>query len=267
MDQKPYRNVLSNAQAGLKAGISQIRSSIPHAAETGRLIEQLIRSELKKVLPKKIAVADGFVVDAEGRTSRQMDIILYDKLNTPRIFSSDGAQMFPVETTYAAGEIKTKLDGTSLRDAFEKCLSYKSLVRKSYFHPKGDIQDTIRLFGREQQSWQSIFFCIAVESITEAILLEKYKSICLNMQLSYDNRIDAIMSLDGTCVINAVMNIINGKPQNSSISLIPENENQFSAYAANEPWALFIHLLMIYMVQAPPVTVNMLAYDDGTTPF
>ena len=264
MNKKPYRNVLLNAQAGLKAGIDQIRSSIPHAAETGRLVEQLIRSELKKVLPEKIAVADGFVVDAEGRASRQMDIILYDKLNTPRIFSSDGAQMFPVETTYAAGEIKTKLDRTSLRDAFEKCSSYKSLVRKAYFEPNRPIQTKFCLFGREQENWQSIFFCIAVESILEPTLMEQYIRIFQAMELGYDKRIDTIMSLDGRCILNSTKQVINNKPQNMSISLIPDKENQFSAYPAKEPWSLFIHLLMIYMVQVPQVIVNMLAYDDGT---
>ena len=58
--------------------------------------------------------------------------------------------------------------------------------------------------------------------------------------------------------------MIGGQPQGESISLIPENEGQFCVYSAKEPWTLFIHLLMVYMVQAPPVTVNMLKYDDGS---
>ena len=263
MNKTPYRNVLSTAQVSLNAGINQIRSSIPHAAETGRLIEQLIRSELKKVLPEKIAVAEGFVVDASGHASKQMDIILYDKLNTPRIFSSDGAQMFPVEATYAAGEIKTKIDGSTLRNTFEKCLSYKSLIRKAYFKRQSPIQQTFHLFGKEQENWQSIFFCIAVESVSEDTLSSQYKKICEDMALSYDKRIDSAIALDGKCILSSKTPPINGIPQDRSIDLIPNQGNHFVVYPSEEPWALFIQLLMVYMVQAPQVIVRMLDYDSG----
>lgn len=260
MNKKPYRPVLSTAQASLKAGIEQIRSSIPHAGETGTLIEKLIRSELQKVLPEKVAVADGFVVDADGRASKQMDIILYDKLNTPRIFSSDGAQMFPVETTYAAGEIKTRLDTSTLRDTYEKCSSYKSLVRKAYFGPN---QPRFFLFGKCYENWQSIFFCIAVESISAESLRDKSAEIVKEKNLAYNNRVDTICSLDGNFLLNLTKPPNAGVPQDQSIDLLPDPTNRFGAYSAREPWALFIFLLMKYMVQAPQVTVNMLPYDNG----
>ena len=263
MNKKPYRNVLSTSQASLKAGIEQIRSSIPHAGEIGTLIERLIRSELQKVLPEKVAVADGFVVDADGRASKQMDIILYDKLNTPRIFSSDGAQMFPVETTYAAGEIKTKLDSNTLRDTFEKCSSYKSLIRKAYFEQDNPIQPIFSLFGKPHKNWQSIFFCIAVESINVESLRDKSIEIVKEKNLTYNNRVDTLCSLDGNFLLNLIKPPNAGVPQDQSIDLLPDGSNKFGAYSAREPLALFIFLLMKYMAQAPQLIVNMLPYDDG----
>ena len=260
MNKKPYRNVLSAAQASLNAGIEQIRSSIPHAGETGTLIEKLFRSELKKVLPEKVAVADGFVVDADGRASKQMDIILYDKLNTPRIFSSDGAQMFPVETTYAAGEIKTRLDTSSLRDTYEKCSSYKSLVRKAYFGPN---QPRFFLFGKWHENWQSIFFCIAVESMNVESLRDKSIEIVKEKNLTYNNRVDAICSLDGNFLLNLIKPPNAGVLQDQSIDLLPDPTNRFGVYSAMEPWTLFIFLLIKYMAQAPQLIVNMLPYDNG----
>jgi len=264
MNKKPYRNVLSTAEASLKAGIEQIRSSIPHAGETGTLIEKLIRSELQKVLPEKVAVADGFVVDADGRASKQMDIILYDKLNTPRIFSSDGAQMFPVETTYAAAEIKTRLDASSLRDTYEKCSSYKSLVRKAYFEQDNPIQPIFSLFGEPHKNWQSIFFCIAAESINVENLRDKSIEIVKEKNLAYNNRVDTICSLDGNFLLNLTKPPNVGVPQKQSIDLLPnKNHNRIASYPAKEPWALFVSLLLTYMVRAPQVIVNMLPYDNG----
>ena len=128
-----YRRALSVAQNKINAAIAPIRSLIPHSGEIGTLVEKQFQSQLAEVLPEKIGVSNGFVMDSKGKISKQMDIILYDKLNTPRIFESEGAQIFPVETTFACGEIKTSLDSEKFVDSFEKCLSYKNLCRKAYF--------------------------------------------------------------------------------------------------------------------------------------
>ena len=117
-----YRTVLSTAQHKMSTAIAQIRNSIPHTGEIGDLVERVFRNQSLDVLPDKVGVSNGFVVDSTGEVSRQMDIILYDRANTPRIFTSAGAQMFPVESTYACGEIKTDMDSTQLHDSFNKCL-------------------------------------------------------------------------------------------------------------------------------------------------
>lgn len=183
--QNTYRASLSGAQAKLKADIDRIRDSTPHSAEIGSLIEKCIRSALGEVLPNKIGISDGFVVDSEGGVSQQMDIILYDKLSTPIIFTSDGAQIFPVETTYACGEIKTQLNASTLKDTSEKCSSYKNLIRKAYIAIEGTdlilstpdmsitgkTQKSLTLFGERHNHWQSIFFCIAFEGVSKETLL------------------------------------------------------------------------------------------------
>ena len=47
----------------------QVRSAIPHSGEAGSLIEGQFRSQLTDVLPEKIGVSHGFVVDSDGRVS------------------------------------------------------------------------------------------------------------------------------------------------------------------------------------------------------
>ena len=268
---KPYRRVLSSAQKKLSAEINQIRASVPHAGETGALIENRIRSALLTVLPQKVGVSNGFVADSEGGVSKQMDIILYDKLNTPKILSSEGAQIFPVESTYACGEIKTSLNMQSLEDVYQKCISYKTLTRKAYFENTGVVQRTFSLFGEPHEQWQSIFICIAAKSVSIESLCEMYRAVCIqnvmqsrsNDTEEFKNRIDAIFSLNGPCIINSSKPIKNGRPQESSIDLLPSAGGEFGAYPAKEPWALFVNLLLRYMVNAPQVRVNMLMYDSG----
>ena len=272
-----YRASLSGSQAKLKADIDRIRDSIPHSAEIGSLVEKCIRSGLKEMLPSKIGVAEGFVVDSEGGVSRQMDIILYDKLGTPIIFTGDGAQIFPVETTYACGEIKTQLNASTLQDTFEKCSSYKNLSRKAYvavegtdlilsapeINITGKSQKSFSLFGKRHNHWQSIFFCIAVEGVSEETLLTSYLNIANSKPSPVGKRLDAVFALNGPCLINCYPPPNEGIPEDGSIALLPRKGSTVVAYPAQEPWALFVHLLLHYMVQVPSESINMLLYDNG----
>ncbi len=265
-----YRRVLSSAQNKLSASIDQIRRSIPHSAEIGALIERQFRSQLEDVLPEKIGVSQGFVVDSIGGVSRQMDIILYDKLNTPRIFASEGAQMFPVEATYACGEIKSKLGSRELEDCFKKCLSYKTLCRKAYITQPSPITNSYTLFGSEHDHWQSIFFCIAEKSIKAERLQSKYNQIIITKRLPVQKRIDTIMALKATGGHNVLLNvtgeIIKDIPPNKSIDLLPNLNSSLCRYRANEPWSLFLMLLLRYMNQASMQPINMLSYG-GCAPY
>ena len=263
-----YRRALSSAQNKLNAAINPIRNLVAHSGEIGTLIEQQFRSQLVEVLPEKIGVSHGFVMDSNGGISKQMDIILYDRLNTPRIFASDGAQIFPVETTYACGEIKTKLNLKELRDSFEKCLSYKSLCRKAYIKRTSPITTTYNLFGREYDHWQSIFFCLAVESINANRLQDTYINTAHTLDLAVDKQIDTVMSLSGTngenCLLHVYGEIKDGVPADRSIDLLPKPSSKLCTYRANEPWALFTMLLLRYMTQVPMEPVNMLAYGENS---
>ena len=45
----------------------------------GAAAEQPVRDQLEQVLPRGIAVGEGFVIDSYGGTSRQQDIVLYER--------------------------------------------------------------------------------------------------------------------------------------------------------------------------------------------
>ena len=45
----------------------------------GSAAEQPVRDQLEQILPRGIAVGEGFVIDSYGATSRQQDVILYER--------------------------------------------------------------------------------------------------------------------------------------------------------------------------------------------
>ena len=266
----PYTNVLRAAQRKLDASIKQIRDSIPHPGETGALVEREFRSQLEEVLPEKIGVSHGFVLDSNGGVSKQMDIVLYDRMNTPRILTSEGAQMFPVEATYACGEIKTKLDSPGLQDSFEKCRSYKMLERKAYYEESSALVTSYHLFGTTDDHWKSIFFCLAVESISAKELLNTYSEIVTSKNLQVHERIDTIIALSATDGLNTIFNgslgydPLTGTPYR--VDLLPGPDKHLCFSSAKAPWALFVMLLLEYMTRAPAEPVNMTSYG-GDDPF
>ena len=99
----------------------------------GDAMEQPVRDQLEQILPRGIAVGEGFVIDSEGGTSRQTDVILYERDICPRfsVNNTPETTYYPCEGVIAVGEIKSTLDRRSLEDAFQKIASVKKLQRRA----------------------------------------------------------------------------------------------------------------------------------------
>ena len=97
----------------------------------GSAAEQPVRNQLEQVLPRGVEVGEGFVIDSYGGTSRQQDVVLYERDLCP-VFSINRTPQttyYPCEGVIASGEIKSWLDRDSLEDAFNKVASVKALRR------------------------------------------------------------------------------------------------------------------------------------------
>ena len=102
----------------------------------GAAMEQPVRKQLEQILPRGIGVGSGFVIDTSGETSRQIDVVLYEKDICP-VFSinrTPETTYYPCECVVAVGEVKSALDGSSLKDAFSKVGSVKRLKRQTINH-------------------------------------------------------------------------------------------------------------------------------------
>ena len=99
----------------------------------GTAMEQPVRDQLEQTLPRGIAVGEGFIIDSEGSTSQQMDVVLYEKDICP-VFSvnrTPQTTFYPCEGVIAVGEVKSTLDRRPLEDGFQKIASVKKLQRRA----------------------------------------------------------------------------------------------------------------------------------------
>jgi hypothetical protein len=84
----------------------------------GALREEALRLFLSKHLPARFGVGSGQVVHPSNLMSRQCDIVIYDRLNTPRLMPDETHSLFPVESVLAVVEVKSRLNASEVADAF-----------------------------------------------------------------------------------------------------------------------------------------------------
>src|SRR5260221_13906069 len=75
--------------------------------------------------------AGAFVVKANARRSRQIDVAIYDNLYSPLIFPHDSGLHIAAESVYAILEVKQGLTRQLIRDAGRKAASVRYLRRTS----------------------------------------------------------------------------------------------------------------------------------------
>ena len=95
--------------------------------------EKVAKDKLEQLLPPGIGVGSGCVIDSSGGTSRQMDVVIYEKHICPVycINEAPEATYYPCEGVITVGEIKSLLTSKELADIFEKMASVKTLKRYS----------------------------------------------------------------------------------------------------------------------------------------
>jgi hypothetical protein len=102
--------------AGELASLSQrVRFIIDHGPTVGTYRENLLQSLLRKHLPERYHVATGFIFGL----SRQIDILIYDRVDYAPIFREGDLVIVPEESVRAVIEVKTELTSSNLESALE----------------------------------------------------------------------------------------------------------------------------------------------------
>jgi|ERR1017187_1876453 hypothetical protein len=105
---------------------------VDHPLELGLARERLLVEYLLRLLPDRFAIDSGFVIDSSGNRSRQIDIVIYDKIIAKPFVVPGKVHFFPCECVVAVGEVKSNITSrATLSDALEKIRSVKALDRFS----------------------------------------------------------------------------------------------------------------------------------------
>ena len=131
----------------------------------GDSIEDWVGEELEGLLPRGIAVGRGCVIDSYGKTSRQLELILYERDICPIFRISSRTAYYPCEGVMAVGEVKSVLDSESLRDAFTKTESVKRMRR--HWDPSSEMVGVKRVKNYRQYGMEGTIAGIRADDENE----------------------------------------------------------------------------------------------------
>ena len=97
----------------------------------GSAMERSVRIALETLLPYGVAIGSGCVIDSQHQTSRQMDVVIYERDICPIFCVNNNPETtyYPCEGVIAVGEIKSMLGKAEFDDAVKKVGSVKILRR------------------------------------------------------------------------------------------------------------------------------------------
>jgi len=102
-----------------------------HHSASGTATEQHWIDLFNRYLPQRYRATRAFIIDADGRSSHQIDIAICDRFYSPVFFHDEDQPYIPAESVYAVFEVKKSLGSLLLLDAARKAGSVRRLRRTS----------------------------------------------------------------------------------------------------------------------------------------
>lgn len=123
--------LLLHRQEELAAKLGTARDIIGHPGLKGSASEGEWHSVLRGFLPDRYHVGAAVVVDCEGNTSDQIDVVVFDQHHSPTLFRMEDVLYVAAESVYAVFEVKQDLSLEHVRYAMKKAASVRKLRRTS----------------------------------------------------------------------------------------------------------------------------------------
>lgn len=115
----------------LAAQLALAEYSVTHPTKRGDVAERHFINILRKYLPDRYSVDSGIVLDSNGQTSDQIDIVIYDRQYTPTLLDQYDHKYVPAEAVYGVLEVKPIFNSEYLTYASKKAASVRRLHRTS----------------------------------------------------------------------------------------------------------------------------------------
>jgi hypothetical protein len=128
---KHLKSLFTASQARLSASLGASQTALTHPGAKGEASESNWLDMLHSHLPHRYRADKASVIDSNGNTSDQIDVVIYDRQYTALLYNHDGQLYIPAESVYAVFEVKQNLDKEHIEYAGCKAASVRKLHRTS----------------------------------------------------------------------------------------------------------------------------------------
>lgn len=156
------RSLFQNIAKGMHLDF-QKSAQVLHSGSKGTVRENVLKQFLEEGrLPERYAIGSGEVVGRVKDTSRQCDLLIYDRDNGVKLLFDRDVQVYPIDCVYGVIEVKSSLSKAELIDSLEKIRTLKEMAPgeavdsvigggyKNTARPAQAIRDGVRIFSRRQ---------------------------------------------------------------------------------------------------------------------
>lgn len=154
--------------------------------DSGPGIEDIVREELRRLLPSRYSVRAGVVNDRMGQTSGDSDAIILNEEWFPSIKAGATPESrrfhFPIEAVYGVIEVKQSLNAKVLDSAMEKLISVSRLQRDA---ASERIVENHPVYLNENLSMQPLFTAVLATDLSPGADLEDlvHRFVAINGQV------------------------------------------------------------------------------------
>ncbi len=170
--------------------------SLIHPGEFGRYRENICRDFLKFIIPSRLDIGQGFIINTFNNISHQCDIVIYDSKSTPLLESSERQMFYPVESVVSVGEIKSVLTKAQFKETINKLAKVK-ILREQIKNPVIIRKEKGVIYNPKDDCYDQIFTFIVCKKLNFNIsnLASEINSM-YDATLEYRHRHNLILSID-----------------------------------------------------------------------
>lgn len=251
---------------------------VRHNGDRGENREQDLRDFLCQHLPKKYGVTKGEIITPTGEHSHAADIIIFDAVNCPVLYSNHTA-VLPVEGVYGIIEIKSKLSKPEFQDSIKKIERFKNLAPRDVYpiqkHQDVTIVRPTRPFGAvfayevADNSLQSLFvnYNEECERIHDVNYFTNLVAV-LGVGLIHFEKIDwwigeRALLLDTDDFVNLVLTMEKQRRNNEEVSCMYRSATD---PAADKTFGRFFIYLLLMLERMQLATPDLGRYFDPSLP-
>lgn len=195
--------IFDQVAARMRTDFKKTQQALEHPGLKGSGFEDIVRDFLREYLPRMLDISTGILVDAAGRSSRQLDLIVSDSAKTPILFRSGETRVIPVECAYAVFEVKSRLNTSELDKIFQNMDSVRHLEKRAFYPPSGDLIYKSNLYGRDWDFWPVNYFVFAFDSIDLSKVVTYLDERHIAENRPEWRRIDSIFVLNKGVIFNS----------------------------------------------------------------